>query len=246
MAMWPKSDLTWLATNYPALKKQSDGAIEGPLVFRMLFLDGKRYINPPPDLLAENQGTFIAATYRVRIEPPGKKRSFPKAFETAGKIQAVATAKGLDMLDLHTIPSDNHSLCLASPMAIQVAVNEGLSLKGYIEDFLVPYFFAQEYFARNNTWPWGDLSHGIFGHLEWLGRIIHPTVGDVDSTLRNIRPYLKGEHFQVPFKVRPRIHHQCPCGSKKKFRDCHPDVKRGITEVRKMIYSRKVNLSDYN
>ena len=243
--MWSKSDLAWLASNYPSLKKQEDGAFEGPLVFRMLFLDGNRYINPSPDLVAEGRGSFISAMYHVRIEP-SSRRNFPRTLETAGKIQAVATAKGLAMVDLHTIPNDNHSLCLASPMAIQAAVNKGFSLKDYVEDFLIPYFFAQEYFAKNDTWPWGDLSHGIFGHLEWLGRLEHSTVGDVSSTLKNIKPHLKDEHFEIPFAVRPRMHYECLCGSKKKFRDCHPDVKRGITEVRKMIYSKKINLSDYN
>lgn len=240
--MWSKSDLSWLASNYPALKKQEDGALEGPLVFRMLFLDGKRYINPSPDLIAEGQGSFISAMYHVRIESSGK-RNFPRVFETAGKMQAVATMKELAMVDLHTIPKDDHSLCLASPMAIQIAVNKGFSLKDYIEDFLIPYCFAQEYFAKNDIWPWGDLSHGIFGHLEWLGRIAHPTVGDVGSTLKNIKPHLKDEYFEVLFAVRPRMYHECLCGSKKKFRDCHPDVKEGITEVRKMIYSRKVKLT---
>lgn len=242
--MWSEDDLKWLAANYPAVKVRSSTILEGSLVFRMLFRDGSRYINPSPELLVSGGGAFISGIYGVKIEHEGKGY-FPKAFETGGKIKATATSKGLRLIDLHIFPGDD-SLCLASPMVTHSTVAAGLSLQQYMEDFLIPYFFAQEYFAKNNTWPWGDLSHGIFGHLEWLGRIAHPTTDDVNSTLINIKSQLKEEHFKAPFAVRPRMHHQCLCGSRKRFRDCHPDAKKGITEVRKLVYSRKVSLDDYS
>lgn len=242
--MWSKKDLKWLAKNYPAIKVKSGGVLEGTLVFRMLFRDGDRYVNPSSELLAENKGTFIASSYQIRIEHKGKKE-FHKTFEVGGKIQAVANKKGLSMIDLHTYPDDG-ALCLASPMVTYPLVLSGLSLQQYLEDFLIPYFFAQQYFDKNGHWPWGDLSHGVSGHLEWLSRIDPPTVSDVHIALAHIHTLVKGEHFEELFSVRSRIHGLCACKSGKKFRDCHPDTKQAITEVRKMIYSRKIDLADYN
>lgn len=242
--MWSTKDLEWLAVSYPSIKSKPGGDLEGSLVFRMLFRDGSRYINPTPELLAETGGTFISGTYEVRIEHQNKT-SFPNAFEIGGKIQTVATNKGLKPVDLHIFPVDS-SLCLASPMAIYLATAEGLSLQRYMEDFLIPYLFAQQYFAKWDSWPWGDLSHSALGHLEWLGRRDHSSLEDARVTLRYIKPGEKGKHYEEFFSNRPRMHKPCICGSGKKFRECHPDVKRGISEIRKLIYSRKIDLADYN
>jgi hypothetical protein len=242
--MWSKKDLKWLAANYPAVKVKPGGVLEGTLVFRMLFRDGNRYVNPTSELLAEGEGTFTASAYNVRVVHKGKKE-FPKTFETGGKIQAVADKKVMKMIDLHIYPDDG-ALCLASPMVTYPLVANGFSLQQYVEDFLIPYLFAQQYFDKNEHWPWGDLSHGVSGHLEWLSRIDHPSAGDVNIALAHIQTLVKGEHFEELFSVRSRMHLQCTCKSGKKFRDCHPDAKQGITEVRKMIYSGRINLSDYN
>lgn len=240
--MWSKDELKWLALNYPAVKSVSNGVLAGPLVFRMLFRDGNRYINPSDKFLAEGLGTFIAGVYHIRIERRGKG-AFPKSFETGGKIQEVATSKGLKMIDLHTFPADG-SLCLASPMITRSVAVKDIPLKSYIEDFLVPYFFAQRYFAKNDNWPWGDLSHGKVGHFEWLGRIARPEPYDAHIALVEIR-HLTKYGFESLFAVRPRMHHPCMCESGKKFSVCHPDAKAGLTEIRKFIYSGKINLSDY-
>lgn len=242
--MWSKSDLKWLAINHPAIKLKPGGSFEGSLVFRMLFLDGNRYVNPSAELLAEGGGVYISASYDVKIERKDKK-FFPVAFETSGKIDEVASDKGLKSVDLHLFPKDG-SLCLASPMVVHPAAASGLSLQQYFEDFLIPYFFAQRYFAKWNKWPWGDLSHDSLGHLEWLGRINHPSRQDAHLTLRGVHLTQKDEHFEELFSTRPRMHKPCICESGKKFKDCHPDVKHGITEIRKLIYSRKIDLADYN
>lgn len=242
--MWSKRDLKWLAANHPAIKLKPGGFLEGSLVFRMLFRDGNRYVNPAAEYLAEGCGNYIAGSYDVKIERQDKK-SFPKVFETGGKIQEVATTKGLKPIDLHIFPNDG-SLCLASPMIVYPAAAEGLSLQRYIEDFLIPYFFAQRYFAKWDKWPWGDLSHDSLGHLEWLGRVDRPTRQDAHLTLLGVHQTEKDGHFERFFSTRPRMHKPCICESGKKFKDCHSDVKRGITEIRKLIYSRKIDLADYN
>ncbi len=241
--MWSKSDLKWLVISYPALKLKPGGALEGPLVFRMLFLDGNRYVNPSAELLAEGGGTYISGYYHVKIERKDKKL-FPVVFETSGKIDAVVAEKDLKPVDLHLFPKDR-SLCLASPMVVHPAAAEGLSLQRYFEDFLIPYFFAQRYFAKWNKWPWGDLSHDSLGHLEWLGRINHPSRQDAHLTLKGVHLTEKDEHFERLFSTRPRMHKPCICESGKKFKGCHPDVKQAITEIRKLIYSRKIDLADY-
>ncbi len=242
--MWSKKDLKWLKQNYPAVKKLASGALSGPLVFRMLFKDGNRYINPSDELVAKGNSIYISAMYNVSIEHQGNT-SFPKVFETSGKIQAVANSKGLRMIDLHTFPNDNDALCLASPMVTYPAAMNGISLQAYVEDFLIPYLFAQEHFAKTDIWPWGDLSHGLIGHLEWLGRIDQPVLRDAKVMLLNIGGIEKPGHFHDLFSIRPRFHKPCICGSKKKFRKCHPDAKTGITVVRKYLYSRKLDLTDF-
>lgn len=242
--MWSKKDLKWLAANYPAIKVKSGGALEGTLVFRMLFRDGSRYVNPTSKLLSDGKGTFIASAYNVRIECKDKEE-FPKTFETGGKIQEVANKKEVSMIDLHIYPDDG-ALCLASPMVTYPLAVNGFSLQQYIEDFLIPYLFAQQYFDKNGHWPWGDLSHGVLGHLEWLGRVDQPTASDVNIALAHIHSLVKGVHFEALFSTRSRLHLACVCKSGRKFRDCHPDAKQGITEVRKKIYSGKTKLNNYN
>lgn len=74
------------------------------------------------------------------------------------------------MLDMHTYSSDNNALCVANPMDLLLAFEERFDLRQYVEGFLIPYLFEQTYYTQNEKWLWGELSHGHWGHLEWLGR----------------------------------------------------------------------------
>ena len=73
------------------------------------------------------------------------------------------------------------------------------------------YFYAASYFKRYGVAPYGERSHGVKGIEEAYMERYRVTDRNV---LMHLLLYLTGIQ-------RYRGHLECPCGSGKKFRDCH-------------------------
>ncbi len=242
--MWSANDLKWLNEKYPGLKKTASNILEGRVSFRMLRVNGQYFINPSTDQIEQSTSPdylYLCGSYEISIEHQPK--TLPIAREIGGKITGVAAKLGKKNIDMHLYPDG--TLCLAAPMDLDIEFIKGFKLETYIDKFLVPYLFAQTYYAKRQIWIWGELSHGIWGLLEWLGRREDYVPGDALVTYPRLLEYAKRENADVKalLSIRCRNHKPCPCGSNKKTRKCHPDVQQGISRLRSAISSGKIDLS---
>lgn len=241
---WSSEDISWLKANYPGLHRVSDNIIEGRLTFKMLHADDVNYIKPNEKLVEVKgqTGIYRCDTYRVRIE--WKKFAFmPHVYEIGGRLEAVAKSKGKTMLDMHT-NSGGNSLCVASPMVLMATFVEKFDLKRYIEEFLVPYLFAQTHYADTDVWLWGELSHDYWGHLEWLSQRSGIESADMLLTVGHIVDRIGVDATKKLLSVRCRRHHPCPCGSDKKTGRCHPDIVEGISRIRGALSRKAFSIED--
>lgn len=229
--MWSKKDLQWLKKNHPGLLQKNKIALEGRISFQMLYANGRNYINPTSEDVAKfgNPTNYICDTYEIRIEWDDKL-PFPNVKELGVKITSTAERYGLHLGDIHLYP--DKSFCLASWQDLFQSFGKEFDLASFINEYLIPYLFAQSYYAMTKEWPWGQLSHGCWGLLEWLGRKSKVDKKDAQLTAYLITKFIGVEKAHEIFSTRCRSHKQCLCGSGKKNRDCHPDIKDGIAIIR--------------
>jgi len=230
--MWKDEDKTWLAKFYPSLKPTGARTLEGSLSFQMLHLEVVHYIRPASDFVAANsdRGAYLCDTYQIKVEFHDGL-DFPLVYETAGRIAAIAARDGKITADLH-LYSDTGALCLASAMEMERAFEKGFSLSILIDEFVVPYLFAQSYYAAYGVWLWGELSHGYKGLLQWLGRLNDYDDNDIAATYRVLVAQQDAEQAKELLQKRCRGHRPCPCGSGRKARDCCPELKNAISRLR--------------
>lgn len=230
--MSSEEEAVWLTENYPGLKAGPGGVIEGRLSFQMLHFEGTHYIRPDPDLIARNypKGIYLCDTYSVKIVSQ-EGRKWPLAHETGGRIESVAKRLGKTKADLH-LYAGSRGLCLASTMDLDRTFAAGFNLAVFIEAFLVPFLFEQTYYTQEEDWPWGELAHGHIGLLQWLGRELAHSEGDIVATHQELMAQDDSPDAKKLLSKRCRGHKACPCGSVKKTRDCCPDVKLAISRLR--------------
>ncbi len=236
--MWTRDDLSWLAVSYPTLQETKPRVIEGSLTFKMLRANGQYLVNPPDKLVLDTSPAdhlYISDTYKVRITWP-EGEPYPKAHEIGGKLAETAKRLGKSLLDMHQYEQDG-ALCLAAAMDLERTFCKGFELDIFVEELLIPYFFAQSHHAETRVWLWGELMHGSLGLIEWLGRQEVRDNGDAQLTLKHILAQRDRDEIMALLRVRPRGHYLCLCGSGKKMRDCHADVQNGITRLRMAISS---------
>ncbi len=111
--------------------------------------------------------------------------------------------------DFEHIFTDGH-LCLGDYVEQMLWLSEHPSLLGFINQFLVNYFFAAEYFRRYGVCPSGQRSHGSFGILEYYQDYF--VANDLDTVLR-LMHVVRDKTY--------RGHLKCPCESGLITRNCH-------------------------
>jgi hypothetical protein len=238
-------DEKWLHKHYPTLKiqKRNDGVSEivGPFTFSMAFQsEGKPYvINPAPDY---TDGTKIEDGYQIRIELHGSEFSdLPQVYETGLRLKKVAENRNLRQEDLHINPSGAACLCIRPEESSNLP--DGFSLENFFNILLVPFFYAQSYFEKNNSWPWGQYSHGVWGFIEWYLRQEKPISTKTDDLLQRLQRYgnewTKIKTVLAP-KYRIKGHHNCICGKMEKMRNCHPEVLRGFWRLKQDMSDFKI------
>ena len=73
----------------------------------------------------------------------------------------------LNLLDLHIYP-ETKELCLGSPMAVSMKMEQINSIRGFFEELLIPYLYYHSYWKKHGSEPWLGLSHDAAGILEDL------------------------------------------------------------------------------
>jgi hypothetical protein len=148
---------------------------------------------------AVHDGGVVLDRYQVEIRFP---RDYPKTVpvveEMGGRIPRIT--------DRHI--SADGTACLLVPEEWLLAGDQ--SFKAFLDGPMKNFFLGQLLVEAGKPWPFGQRSHGYEGlieaYMELLG-ISNPTrVAAYFDCLR--RTALKG-------------HFECPCGSKKRLRNCH-------------------------
>jgi hypothetical protein len=148
---------------------------------------------------AEYSGHRIDDEYSIELMiPEDFPENPPKAREIGGRIPR----------DFHHFLDD--SLCLGAPLAIKKRFKEEPTLLSFVDNSLIPYLYSFTYFSKYGKMPFGELSHGWFGILEYYQEIFN---------LKNNRAVLG--LINILAEDNYRGHKKCPCGSKKRLRSCH-------------------------
>lgn len=129
----------------------------------------------------------------------------PIAKETGGRIPK----------EFHQNPDG--SLCLGAPLEVRMKFTKNPSLLGFVKEQVIPFLFSFCYFQQHGRMPFGELSHGEKGILEYYAQLFNVT-----SEIATV------ELLKILAENNYKGHHNCPCGSGKRVRNCHGGLLREI------------------
>jgi hypothetical protein len=143
---------------------------------------------------------LVDETYSVRIEVPLTfPRALPLVFETGGRVPK----------NFHRNP--NWTLCLGSPLAQTLGIEDAPTLGNFIDRVIVPYFYGHAVYERVGRMPFGELAHGVAGLENDVRRIFRlPFATDAAEFLR-----------LASLKRRHANKQPCPCRSWRRVGRCH-------------------------
>jgi hypothetical protein len=233
-----KEDLEWLAAKYPTLSViQGIGnttSISGWLSFDMLYEAGqeKYHINPNPEIIKSAEGVRIHDKFEIRIE--FGEAYLPKVFEIGERLEKIAQDKKIPLSDMHINGDGSACLCVKTEERLRLPENADLS--DFFYDLLIPFFYQQSYFEKNNKWPWGQYGHGVFGLLEWYA---DNSIDNKDEFMRFLELISDHQYWQYWDRVKGMLnrkkgakgHLPCICGSNRKVRECHQYAWQGIRKL---------------
>jgi hypothetical protein len=104
-------------------------------------------------------------------------------------------------------------LCLEVPIEVQKKFSKEPSLKGFVKNLVVPYLFSFCYWEKYHIMPFGAHPHGFEGIIEYYKSIFN--ISSIDNIF-NLLKILVTKNYQA------RMY--CPCGSGKKFHQCHRKI----------------------
>lgn len=215
-----KSDKEWLQRRYPGLNSGSDNGIEA--------ISGKFRFD------ADFRDQRIIDQYTIRIEMrPSEASDLPTVFETDSRISLGAEVKGKSLADLHTYADGSACLCLK--LAEAGYFPNGFALPAFIQELVLPYFYAQSYFEIHGKWPWDTLSHGILGWIEWY-RDQEPSSREITyGFLEKLKATQSWHVIQKELSKKNELkgHQRCICGSGRRYRDCHESVFSALWNLRR-------------
>lgn len=138
--------------------------------------------------------------YKIKITlPPDYPNIPPTAEEISGRIPK----------EFHTNKQDG-TLCVAAALEARIKFAECPTLIGFVENLLIPYLYSFSYKEKYGNLPYGELSHGAKGLLEYYRDFFN--VSD-DSYVVGLLRIISDDNY--------RGHHDCPCESGKILRQCH-------------------------
>lgn len=171
--------------------------------------DGQWHIQGILGFSAEYSGQCIEDEYSIEIMVPDDyPKMLPGTRETANRIPT----------DFHR--NKDETLCLGAPLAVRAKFEEEPTLRGYITNCLIPFLYSFSYKCQYGNMPFGELSHGGKGILEYYRELFH--LDDDRAILRLIRLLAEDKY---------RGHLSCPCGSGKRLRSCHGSK---LLEIKKL------------
>ncbi len=244
--MWTGDDLAYLQKNYPSLKLKTPTIVEGQLLFQAVRINNQLVLNPNNGLLKQAlvaNDLYLCDSYAVRLEWK-KNATYPLVYEIGGKIANTAKRLSKTSLDMHKF--SNGALCLAPPVELIRALSKDLKIRVLIEEFVIPYLFAQSHYAKGQVWIWGERSHGSLGvfesYFEFRGS------GNDFELIKEYITSLEIAGDQASYvqalvrKRKVKGHWLCFCGSQKKFRKCHNLAFRGMWSLKEDLKRSKLKV----
>ena len=144
-------------------------------------------------------------TYLIEVRySEGYPYSFPKVYEKSNKIPKIP--------DWH-VNSDGTCCIKVHPEELLIC-REGISLKRFIEEQVLPYFYNQTHRKIEGYYVNGERAHGAEGVAEFYYDELHTT---------NLETVIRCLNF-IATKPRPTRTTFCFCGKKAKFRKCHREA----------------------
>lgn len=148
---------------------------------------------------ASYKETTINDTFSILIEiPHDYPNSPPVVQETGGRIPP----------DFHQY--NNRNLCLAAPVEILIRFKKDQRLLIFVKTLVIEYLYAYSYFEKYGVLPFGELSHGCKGILEYYENYFNTS--DINIIVK---------FFILLINNNYRGHHICKCNSGKILRRCH-------------------------
>ena len=105
------------------------------------------------------------------------------------------------------------SLCLATKADQLCFFANDYSLIDWIKYYVIPYFFAVDYYKKYKIYVFGQREHGDAGITSFYEEELE--VKSHENVLIMLN-YILNKTY--------RGHSSCPCGSGKKIRNCHKDI----------------------
>ena len=162
-------------------------------------------------------------TYQLEISPSdGYPFMFPKVFETGGKLPV--------NIDWHVYEDDGRCCIKIPPEETLICIN-GITLHDFIKNELIPYLFNQTY-RRENGYYINERSHGVIGLVEYYGEKLNTS--NVTEIIRLLGFILN--------KSEPDRVAQCFCGKNEKYRRCHREAFRLLSQIKKNDLALHVKL----
>ena len=161
--------------------------------------DGSGLVKGDLRFSASFNGESIEDSYEIELVIPADyPRKLPTVHEIGGRISK----------DFHRNP--DASLCLGAPLQIRMKFQKNPTLLGFIEEQVIPYLYSHSYFEKYGKMPFGELSHGVKGIIEFYQELF---ILQSEVAVLGFLRILVDKNY--------RGHHNCPCGSGIKLRFCH-------------------------
>jgi len=171
--------------------------------------DGRFIVSGNLSFSHSHDGKTVEDDYDVEIVIPNDYPQNPPAVkETSNKIPRNK--------DNHVNPKDG-TLCLGAPLAVKRKFAQQRNLLWFVIEQVISFLFLYSYKRDYGLLPFGELSHGAGGLLEYYNDLF--SVQDNWQVLGLLK-ILADDNY--------RGHALCPCGSSKKVRFCHGDLLREI------------------
>lgn len=122
------------------------------------------------------------------------------------------------------------TLCLGASLALRLNYSKEPSLLGFIEKCVIPYLYTYSYTCKYGYLPYGELAHGWEGILDYYKDLFK--TNDNQIILRLVKSLAQNQYM---------AHSRCPCGSRKKVRDCHGNLIKKLLSLQ----PKDDYLSDY-
>ncbi len=163
------------------------------------------------DIVLTDQQGAIVDRYSVQIlSSDDYPRNFPLVFEIGGRIPR--------NVDWHIFPESGRC-CICTLPEEMLLCKKGITLISFIENQVRPYFFAQK-FREMEGYFLNERSHGNQGIVEFFEEIFKTK--DLNTIIRGL--------IFIKQRKEPTRRDSCFCGSGIKYRKCHREAFRHLSE----------------